>query len=67
MFSIHCPVRGVRVLIWPSQVRGVTPAEDGLELHFRCDCGQASVLVTGRDARGEALHHPAPLAQPTAV
>lgn len=39
----------------------------GPELHFRCSCRQPAVLVTGRHAAGEVLHHPATAAEPTAA
>lgn len=59
MFTVDCPIRAATVLVWPSQLIGITNTAEGLELHFRCSCRQPAVLVTGRRAAGEVLHHPA--------
>ncbi len=49
MFSIECPGHDTRVLLGPDAVVALlsTPG-GGIELHWRCTCGQTGVWLTGR-------------------
>jgi hypothetical protein len=61
MFAVHCPVIGSRVLIFRSQLRGLTSHALGIDLTFRCGCGGTGVWRTGIRAAGDRLvAHEAP-------
>jgi hypothetical protein len=59
MFAIHCPNADARVLIWISQIAGLRNTDHGIEVAFRCWCGEPAVLLTGRHREaGDQLVHP---------
>lgn len=37
-----------RQLIFPSQITGLENTEQGIEVHYRCWCGSAQTLLTGK-------------------
>ena len=51
MFAVHCPSHGSRVLIFSSGVERVRNTERGIEVDYRCTCGQRGTWLTGRAAR----------------
>jgi hypothetical protein len=57
-FAIQCPMEQARVLIFGSQVHQLRNTHAGIEVHFRCVCGNDAVFVTGRSARREHVRHP---------
>lgn len=56
MFSVECPRHGARVLLGAESIVAVISAPDGVEVHWRCTCGQTGVWLTGarRVAGGRA-------------
>ncbi|MDO9454799.1 hypothetical protein [Nocardioides sp.] len=48
MFAHTCTVCSERYLIFPSQLTGVSPAEDGFVIGFECWCGAAQTEPAGR-------------------
>jgi hypothetical protein len=55
MFAAECPSIGSPVLIWPSSVQGITNLPDGIEVRYRCACGDSAVWTTGRCAPAGGL------------
>lgn len=51
MFAVHCPSHGSRVLIFNSGVERVRNTERGIEVDYRCSCGQRGTWLTGRATR----------------
>lgn len=51
MFAVHCPTHDARVLIWTSGVERVRNTDAGIEVDWRCTCGQRGTWLTGRKAR----------------
>jgi hypothetical protein len=54
-FSAYCSDAGAEVLLGPDNVLDVGHGPFGLELHYRCYCGQAGVLYPrlGRTSGGK--------------
>jgi hypothetical protein len=48
MFSVHCPAHGSRVLLSERAIEGIDRIETGLNVRWRCHCGERGVLRTGR-------------------
>ncbi len=59
MFSVECPRHRARVLLSPESIVALVSAPDGIELHWRCTCGQTGVLLTGA---GRSVERRAPAA-----
>ncbi len=56
MFSVDCPRHGARVLLGPESIVALAPVADGIEVHWRCTCGEAGVWLAGIPRSvGEAL------------
>lgn len=55
MFSFHCPWHDAVVLIWPSDIDGITNTADGIDVDFHCGCGFHGVLRTGAGRRERVL------------
>ena len=47
MFSVECPRHDGRVLLGPEAIVALVSAIDGIEVHWRCTCGQTGVWLTG--------------------
>jgi len=43
MFSVHCPRHGTSVLLGPDQIVRIVNTALGIELHWRCWCGEVGV------------------------
>ena len=56
MFDVHCTACARRWLVTPGQVTGIVNDASGIHVQYRCRCGAAGVLHTGR-ARHEGLAH----------
>ncbi len=56
MFSVECPCHRARVLLGPESIVALVSGDDGIEVHWRCTCGQMGVWLTGgrRSERGWA-------------
>ncbi|HEX5696729.1 MAG TPA: hypothetical protein VFZ15_10085 [Acidimicrobiia bacterium] len=50
MFLTPCDRLGREVLIWASDLHGITNTEAGIVLRFRCACGDVAELLTGATA-----------------
>jgi hypothetical protein len=48
-FSAYCPEAGADVLLGPDNVVDLAHGPCGLELHYRCYCGETGVLYPQRD------------------
>lgn len=51
MFTVHCAQHGSRVLIFSSGVERVRNTEQGIEVDYRCTCGERGTWRTGRAQR----------------
>lgn len=40
MFDVLCPAHGRRVLLFPANIRALVNHPHGIELRWRCFCGQ---------------------------
>ncbi len=47
MFSVECPGHGGRVLLSPESIVALVWGIDGMEVHWRCTCGETGVWVVG--------------------
>ncbi len=47
MFSVDCRRHGARVLLGPESIVALVSVADGIEVHWRCTCGEAGVWLTG--------------------
>jgi hypothetical protein len=43
MFSVECPGHGSRVLLGLESIETLVSTPDGLEVHWRCTCGEQGV------------------------
>ncbi len=50
MFTHHCTACDRRQLIFASQVLGLANTDHGIDVSFRCWCGEEQSLTTGADA-----------------
>ena len=51
MFSVQCPRHNARVLLGPEAVVALlSPPDGGIEVHWRCSCGETGVWSTGARA-----------------
>jgi hypothetical protein len=48
-FSAYCPQVGAEVLLGPDNVIDLDHGPLGIELHYRCHCGQPGVLYPQQD------------------
>lgn len=65
MFAIYCPELSSRVIVFMSQVQGITNHDKGIDVSFRCPCGAVGVWRSGiRAAREELVRHDTAQAQP---
>ena len=56
MFDIVCPTLG-RVLIWPSQLLGMSSVDGVIEVAFTCACDEHAVWSTGANGGGALVAH----------
>lgn len=54
MFVVHCAQHGTRVLIFSSGVERIRNTPEGIEVDYRCTCGQRGTWRTGRRSRSGA-------------
>ena len=54
MFSIQCPRHQARVLLGLDAITALVPTPEGIEVHWRCTCGQTGVWLTGSGRRRTA-------------
>lgn len=59
MFSVHCPEAGAEILLGSRSILSMRNTQRGVVSYFRCRCGAAGVLVSGRGSLEEVAHHPA--------
>ena len=50
MFTVHCARHESRVLIFSSGVERIRNTDQGIEVDYRCTCGQRGTWRTGRAA-----------------
>jgi hypothetical protein len=62
VFAVFCPSVGAQVLIWPSEIRSVTNAPDGIHVRFTCACGCEGTGHTGATAAAHV--HPCLASEP---
>jgi hypothetical protein len=48
MFTVHCSTHGGRVLLGARSIVEVANTAAGIELHWRCHCGERGMVLTGR-------------------
>jgi hypothetical protein len=48
MFSVYCPGHGSRVLLTSDNIEAVVNRPEGVELHWRCTCGEVGNQPFGR-------------------
>jgi hypothetical protein len=54
MFSVECHRHGARVLLSAESIVALVPGPDGIEVHWRCTCGESGVGLAGPAAAGAA-------------
>ncbi len=47
MFTVYCPSHCRRVLLFPDNIEALINHPDGIDLHWRCTCGQTGVEHMG--------------------
>jgi hypothetical protein len=47
MFAVYCPRHRRAVLLSASDITAVHNREEGIEVHWRCSCGEEGMLWTG--------------------
>ncbi len=45
MFSVHCPRHGARVLLGLDSIEALVSTPEGIEVHWRCTCGDRGVWL----------------------
>jgi hypothetical protein len=58
MFEITCPTHQSRVLLGSRSIEALVNTEDGVVLHWRCQCGTRGTLLTGRRTAGNGNAFP---------
>jgi hypothetical protein len=48
MFSLYCPRHQARVLLGPDNIEGIATCAGGIELEWRCSCGEVGVEHLGQ-------------------
>ena len=54
MFTIHCPRHEAEVILFAGNIVGLRNTLAGIELAWRCHCGETGTLTTGRMAQAHA-------------
>jgi len=53
MFAAHCSGHGRTVLVFPSSISALEHRPDGVEVRWRCVCGETgTTLIPRRSRRG---------------
>ena len=55
MFSVFCARHGRPVLLPLSRIVSVHNGPEGIDVHFRCSCGEAGVWRTGVRGTGRSV------------
>lgn len=61
MFAVYCSVHRSRVLMFPDNIESLVNSPTGVEIHWRCGCGQAGVEHLGRTEKIVGSAERAPL------
>lgn len=48
MFTVHCPRHRTEVLLFVRDIVTLRNTDQGIELHWRCRCGETGWFLTGR-------------------
>lgn len=59
MFLARCDYLGRDVLIWASDLHGITNTDQGMIVTYRCGCGRMAELLTGSRSSTHLVLHAA--------
>jgi hypothetical protein len=57
MFSVYCSSCDTEVLVSTRRILSMHNTSEGIVIYYRCICGEAGVMATGRSATEQTSHH----------